>query len=112
MTGEAISAAQTLTLRPADRLTFLTDGVVEAAKTTGELFGSERAQAISGHPAASIAQLAQTFGQNDEITVLRVEFTRVTPGRPQVKRVTSRGPYSYHVIWRDRRPSPVGILDG
>jgi len=69
VTGEAISAAQTLTLRPADRLTFLTDGVVEAAKTTGELFGSERAQAISGHPAASIAQLAQTFGQNDDITV-------------------------------------------
>jgi serine phosphatase RsbU (regulator of sigma subunit) len=72
VSGEAISAAQTLTRQSGDRLTFLTDGVVEAANTTGELFGFERAQAISGHAAASIAQLAQTFGRNDDITVLRV----------------------------------------
>jgi len=78
LSGEAASPTQTLTLQPGDCLTFLTDGVVEAAKPGGELFGFERAQAISGQSAASIAQQAQVFGQNDDITVLRVEFTGAT----------------------------------
>ena len=58
-----------------DHITFLTDGVVEAMNSANELFGFERAQQISGQPAASIAQQAQAFGQNDDITVLGVEFT-------------------------------------
>jgi hypothetical protein len=33
---------------------------------------------ISGQPAGSIAQQAQSFGQNDDITVLSVEFTGAT----------------------------------
>ncbi len=40
-----------------------------------QLFGFDRTRAISNLPAAAIAQQAQTFGQNDDITVLSIEFT-------------------------------------
>ncbi len=53
-----------------DQLTLLTDGVPEARSRTGELFGFERTQAIVTQPAESIAQSAQQFGQDDDITVL------------------------------------------
>jgi hypothetical protein len=61
-------------LEPGDVLTFITDGVVEAMDGSRELFGFERAQAISGKAAAAIAQQAAEFGQCDDITVVRVEF--------------------------------------
>lgn len=55
-----------------DRLTFLSDGVVEAQNGSGELFGFARTQAISTESASEIAHAAQTFGQIDDITVLTV----------------------------------------
>jgi hypothetical protein len=56
-----------------DTLTMLTDGVPEAANAhTRELFGFERTQTISGQTPQTIAQTAQAFGQNDDITVLSV----------------------------------------
>jgi hypothetical protein len=67
-------SSQTLTLQPGDRLTFLTDGVVEAMNSANELFGFDRARTISSQPAAAIVQHAQTFGQKDDITVLNIEF--------------------------------------
>jgi hypothetical protein len=78
LSSEAASPAQTFTLEPGDHITFLTDGVVEAMNPASEMFGFEHAQAISGQPAGSIAQQAQSFGQNDDITVLGVEFTGAT----------------------------------
>lgn len=57
-----------------DTLTFLSDGVVEARNAQGELFGSERAQAISTEPARVIAEQAVTFGQEDDISVLKLTF--------------------------------------
>ena len=78
LSSEVVSQAQTFTLEPGDHITFLTDGVVEAMNAASELFGFARAQAISGQPAASIAQQAQSFGQNDDITVLGVEFAGAT----------------------------------
>ncbi|HEX4582584.1 MAG TPA: PP2C family protein-serine/threonine phosphatase [Acidobacteriaceae bacterium] len=78
LSSEATSSAQTFTLDPGDRITFLTDGVVEAMNPASELFGFARAQQISGQTAISIAQQAQSFGQNDDITVLGVEFTGAT----------------------------------
>jgi hypothetical protein len=65
---------QTMNLQPGDRLTFITDGVVEAKNRAKELFGFERTRAISGEQAAFIAQQAQAFGQQDDITVVRVAF--------------------------------------
>jgi hypothetical protein len=75
LVSDAASAAQSFTLEPGDHITFMTDGVVEAMNAANELFGFARAQQISGQPAVSIAQQAQSFGQNDDITVLGVEFT-------------------------------------
>ncbi len=59
-----------LSLQPTDRLTLLSDGVVEAQSATGELFGFERACQISVQTAQSIAEQARRFGQTDDITVL------------------------------------------
>jgi serine phosphatase RsbU (regulator of sigma subunit) len=67
-------SSRILTLKPGDRVTFLTDGVVEAMNSANELFGFERARTISNQPAAAIVEQAQAFGQNDDITVLSVEF--------------------------------------
>ena len=65
-------------LTPGDRLTFVSDGVIEArSKSTSrsqELFGFERTRAISRQPASVIAEAARVFGQNDDITVVTVEF--------------------------------------
>jgi Stage II sporulation protein E (SpoIIE) len=57
-----------------DTLTFLSDGVVEARNAEGELFGFERTTTISGESAEQIARAAQAFGQEDDITVLKLEF--------------------------------------
>jgi phosphoserine phosphatase RsbU/P len=67
----------TLELVPGDTLTMLTDGVVEARNKTGELFGFERAAAISTESAQNIAGAAQSFGQEDDITVLTVRYVPV-----------------------------------
>jgi serine phosphatase RsbU (regulator of sigma subunit) len=62
------------TLQPGDTLLLMTDGVVEARDATGELFGFDRASAISSQSAESIAKAAQQHGQEDDITVLTVAF--------------------------------------
>jgi hypothetical protein len=64
----------TLTLTPGDRLTFVSDGVVEAQSKSKELFGFDRTRAISREPAACIAEAARVFGQSDDITVVTVDF--------------------------------------
>jgi phosphoserine phosphatase RsbU/P len=55
-----------------ESLTFLSDGVVEARSAGGELFGFDRAAKISVQSAEAVAQAAQIFGQEDDITVLRL----------------------------------------
>ncbi|HEY1904356.1 MAG TPA: SpoIIE family protein phosphatase [Terracidiphilus sp.] len=66
-------------LAPGDRLTFVSDGVVEAQSKSNaasdELFGFDRTRALSRQPAAVIAEAARVFGQNDDITVVTVEFS-------------------------------------
>jgi serine phosphatase RsbU (regulator of sigma subunit) len=59
-------------LAPGSRLTFYSDGVVEARNQRGELFGFERAQELSTQPAAAIVAAAQKFGQEDDITVVTI----------------------------------------
>ena len=64
-----------LRVRAGDRLTLITDGVLEARDaTTGEMFGFERTLAISGDAAGVIADTAQRFGQEDDIAVLTVAW--------------------------------------
>jgi hypothetical protein len=62
-------------LRPGDQLTFITDGVVEARDEDGELFGFDRARIICNEPLETIVGRVQQFGQNDDVTVLRVVYT-------------------------------------
>jgi len=70
LTAAATYAESALQLSPDDQLTLLTDGVLEARKATGELFGFARTASISAQPVHKIAHAAEQFGQRDDITVL------------------------------------------
>jgi serine phosphatase RsbU (regulator of sigma subunit) len=61
-------------LKPGDRLTFLSDGVLEARNESGELFGFDRTREISERTAQAIVDAARQFGQEDDITVMTVRF--------------------------------------
>lgn len=61
-----------LVLKPGERMTLMTDGVVEARNNKGDLFGFSQTRSISHLPASFIAKAAQIFGQDDDITVLSV----------------------------------------
>jgi len=76
MTPDAEYSELAMGLAPGDRITFLSDGVVEARNAAGELFGFERTAAISTQSADSIAHAAQTFGQEDDIIVLTLTLAR------------------------------------
>lgn len=77
LSDEIEASMSELLLQPGDRLTFLTDGIVEAMNAKGELFGFDRTQAISSRPATEIVQQAQAHGQQDDIAVLGIEFAGV-----------------------------------
>jgi serine phosphatase RsbU (regulator of sigma subunit) len=62
-----------------DSLTLLSDGVIEATGPKYEEFGYERTQAIINHSAQYIAVAAQQFGQEDDITVVKVRLIPVVP---------------------------------
>jgi len=72
----------TYQLNRGERVIFLSDGVVEATNSEGELFGFERTQQVSNEPARYIAQTAQRFGQNDDITVVSLYVASRTAARP------------------------------
>lgn len=67
-------SVQTIWLNERDRLTFMTDGVVEATNAQNQLFGFERALEVSRLSPSAIVEEAQNFGQQDDITVLTVQF--------------------------------------
>jgi hypothetical protein len=70
--AEGSYVESTYQIEPGDRLTFVSDGVVEAANEKRELFGFARTLAISQEPAHAIAEAAKQFGQQDDISVLSV----------------------------------------
>jgi hypothetical protein len=57
------------------RIVLLSDGVVEARSTTGELLGFERLAQLTLKSAREIADTAKAFGQEDDITVLTLART-------------------------------------
>jgi serine phosphatase RsbU (regulator of sigma subunit) len=61
-----------LYLHPGDRILLMSDGVVEARRPSGELFGFDRVHNLSNQTAFYIADAAKEFGQEDDITVLTV----------------------------------------
>jgi serine phosphatase RsbU (regulator of sigma subunit) len=56
------------------RLTLVSDGVVEARAADGELFGFERTTKVSHNSASEIAESACRFGQEDDITVITLDW--------------------------------------
>jgi sigma-B regulation protein RsbU (phosphoserine phosphatase) len=73
ITSVADYTEQTIELPPSARLTFISDGVVEAKNARNELLGFARTQELSVLSAAAIAQAAQTHGQADDITVVTIQ---------------------------------------
>jgi sigma-B regulation protein RsbU (phosphoserine phosphatase) len=61
-----------LYLHPGDRVLLLSDGVLEARRPSGELFGFDRVHNLSNQSAFYVAEAAKDFGQEDDITVLTV----------------------------------------
>jgi phosphoserine phosphatase RsbU/P len=82
----------TVQLQPRDRLTFVSDGVVEAQNKSGELLGFDRTQELSTQSAAEIAEIAKRFGQVDDITVVTIDFlgTPASVGTLQEKEAMAR----------------------
>jgi phosphoserine phosphatase RsbU/P len=72
VTAGTVYAESHFVIGAGDRLTFVSDGVVEATTAKGELFGFDRTREISRDPANAIAQAAKDFGQTDDITVVTV----------------------------------------
>jgi len=62
-------------LAPGSRVTFYSDGVIEAQNENGELLGFDRGKSLSTEPAAEIVQAAKDFGQSDDITVVAITRT-------------------------------------
>jgi phosphoserine phosphatase RsbU/P len=75
ITPDVCYSETTFQLNPNDRLTFVSDGVVEATNERRELFGFHRTEAISTQSASAIAEAAKQFGQHDDITVLTLTLT-------------------------------------
>ncbi len=74
VTSDVRYVESALSLAAGETLTFLSDGVVEARNGRGELFGFDRTRQISTQSAEQIAAAAQSFGQQDDITVLTLTF--------------------------------------
>jgi len=57
-----------------ERLVLLSDGVPEARNPEGELYGFDRLSSLTTLAAQEIADAAQRFGQEDDITVVTLAF--------------------------------------
>jgi hypothetical protein len=73
LNADSLYPETTLRLEAGQQLTLLTDGIVEARGGSGELLGFERTADMAAKSAEAIAQAAQDFGQEDDITVLTVK---------------------------------------
>ena len=76
--AESASYDQTrLEMRAGDRLVLLTDGIPEARNEQGILLGFPKIESLlrGGASARTIAETAQHFGQNDDLTVISIART-------------------------------------
>ena len=64
-------------LKPDDQLMLMSDGVAEATDEDGKLFGFERVNELlrKANSIAEIASAAQSFGQEDDISLISVTRT-------------------------------------
>jgi hypothetical protein len=75
LTPDQHYAPVTGSLAADQKIVLLSDGVVEARSTTGELLGFERLAQLTLKSAREIANTAKAFGQQDDITVLTLART-------------------------------------
>jgi serine phosphatase RsbU (regulator of sigma subunit) len=66
-------------LKPDDKLVLMSDGIAEATDAEGHLFGFERMHELlrRAKSAAEVANAAESFGQEDDISVISVTRTLV-----------------------------------
>ncbi|WP_260735156.1 PP2C family protein-serine/threonine phosphatase [Tunturiibacter lichenicola] len=64
-------------LTPSDKLVVISDGILEATDAHGELFGFDRVAELlrNSTPVKALADAAQLFGQNDDISLVAVTRT-------------------------------------
>ena len=74
------------------RLTFYSDGIVEAQNSRGELFGFERSRQISMDSVESIVEAAKQFGQQDDMTVIAITRDAAAARDPQAQKVSVPAP--------------------
>jgi stage II sporulation SpoE-like protein len=74
------------------RLTFYSDGIVEAQNPKGELFGFERSRQISMEPVAAIVEAAKQFGQQDDMTVIAITRDAAAVRDTQAQKVSVTAP--------------------
>jgi hypothetical protein len=77
-------------LAEGDSLILMTDGVAEAQNAQGHLFGFQRIAELLGKGAggAALADAAQNFGQQDDITVLTI--TRLATGKESTREISAQ----------------------
>lgn len=73
-------------LAHSERLVMLSDGVLEARAHTGELYGFQRLPGLTMKTAQEIADTAQRFGQEDDITVLTLTLAKGLTGTETCKK--------------------------
>jgi hypothetical protein len=80
MIAEVEFATMNFRIDPGDRLLLMSDGIVEAQNERGDLFGFDRIRILVSKQvsAAEIANAAQEFGQQDDISVLSIVRVPVT----------------------------------
>jgi serine phosphatase RsbU (regulator of sigma subunit) len=66
-------------LKDGDKLVLMSDGIAEATDADGHLFGFERVNELlrTAKSAGEVATAAQSFGQEDDISVISVTRTAV-----------------------------------
>jgi len=69
-----------------DEVTLYTDGVLEAQSKTGELYGFERTKALmrSRPSVKEIAEAAKSFGQKDDVTLVKIVRVHEADARPRI----------------------------
>jgi serine phosphatase RsbU (regulator of sigma subunit) len=72
--GSAVYEQATLEMRAGDRAVLLTDGIPEARNEQGVLLGFPRVELMlrEGGSAKAVAEAAQQYGQDDDITVIGI----------------------------------------
>jgi cytochrome c oxidase subunit IV len=77
MIESAESSVMHFRLKDGDRLMLMSDGVAEATDHDGQLFGFERVHQLlqTAKSATEVASAAQTFGQEDDISVISITRT-------------------------------------